>query len=677
MVAEGGSLMGFAVWRSRLLVTALVLAAAMTSWTARADAQTGQPGFYTYNTTRLDDETTIGVNVGSGNLLLSARDRQGANNDLLPPARYYNSLADTSNSSGLGPRWSLAINPDVSVQRVAGSNSREVVGPTGDRVTLTADASTANTWRGPSGYGAVLTLDGNGDYELAFSNGDVLVFFGPRAGVPEGKIARFWLGTEMSNGAPLRNYTVSSGTVAGVPRITRFDDFSSEKNLTQYVFSYDATTARLKSYEWLHDGTPTVTFAYDANGSITSASSQSLGTSGYAYENGRLTRIQQPNGTVADVSYDASGRVTSMTSTAPDLPPRTTTFAYSDVAAPCDSATHIGMTTVTSPDGNQTVYCIDRQFVATPADMPSLHDVITAQMSQPNSDIRSVGEDDTLDVVDVGMGDPGGAEALDLKARYGDKVSISQEDDIESLAGAVGAPVAGADTERDPMLAGVHISNGTGVDCTAGFMFRGRRTDNSTPAGVITAGHCLFADPLTTEWQQGGSVLGPYTSHRYVNNTLADAGTITTEFADGTGSFRKISNEVFVGAGQPTVKIERVAPAYSGQPDLEVCISGAYGGYSCGKIDKVGHERTPSGLRRGFDYALRENGRRIVVQNVYRMRRDSGSCQKGDSGAPVFRLTGTAMGIAFARDVKNPQRCYFAQQANAEYELNVRTYVGG
>lgn len=72
------------------------------------------------------------------------------------------------------------------------------------------------------------------------------------------------------------------------------------------------------------------------------------------------------------------------------------------------------------------------------------------------------------------------------------------------------------------------------------------------------------------------------------------------------------------------------------------------------------------------------------MRNVYRMRRDRGSCKVGDSGAPVFRVRsvgndgtpyGTALGIAFAKK-QNGQVCYFAQQTWVEYELNVRTYLG-
>jgi len=176
-------------------------------------------------------------------------------------------------------------------------------------------------------------------------------------------------------------------------------------------------------------------------------------------------------------------------------------------------------------------------------------------------------------------------------------------------------------------------------------------------------------DPPLTEWRQGDKTLGPWATHRFVHKTYADAGTINTN--GGTGHFRDISNEVFVGARKPTVKIERVAEPSAGRPGLEVCMSGAYGGYGCGPIDKVGHGRTPSGLHRGYDYVL--NGR--LIRNVYRFRRESGSCKGGDSGAPVFRLTGTAMGIAFAKS-RNGQHCLFSQQSWVEYELNVKTYTG-
>lgn len=315
-----------------------------------------------------------------------------------------------------------------------------------------------------------------------------------------------------------------------------------------------------------------------------------------------------------------------------------------------------------------------------------IREAIVAQMSLPNSDIVSVGNNEESNVLDVGMTNPTGLEATDLKARFGDAIAIQQEEEIEGLAGnPAGDPVPGADTKRDPMLAGVHIWNGrTGDDaqhCTSGFMFSGRRTDNFKLEGVITAGHCVWADPLTTEWLQGGDRIGPYFAHRFVEpKTFADAGAIST--CCGFGDFRDISNRVFVGAGEPTVRIRRIATGSSGRKGDPACISGAYGGFSCGVIDKVGHETTPSGLRRGFEYRIRDRGRRVIVRNVYRMRRERGTCKVGDSGAPVFNLTGssqgiafgTAMGIAFAKTTAG-QSCYFSQQPFVEYELNVRTYT--
>lgn len=325
-----------------------------------------------------------------------------------------------------------------------------------------------------------------------------------------------------------------------------------------------------------------------------------------------------------------------------------------------------------------------------------IRETIVAQMNLPDSDIVSVGvnDDSNVNALDVGMTNPTGLEATDLKARFGDAISIHQEEQIESLAGEpTTPPAAGRDSYRDPMLAGVRIyppgRQGQEGSCTAGFMFHGRRTDDVEPdtfEGVITAGHCLFDNPLTLDWRQGGQVLGTYFAHKFVNPTYADAGAILT--CCGTGAWRDISNRVFIGGGDPTVRIRDIAEPSSGNRGDPACISGAYGGYSCGEIDKVGKGRTASGKRRGFDYTVEARGRKVTVRNVYRMLRLTGECRDGDSGAPVFRLTGTsqgiqygtAMGIAFARAggaTGGNRRCYFAQQTWVEWALNVRTYLGG
>jgi hypothetical protein len=318
-----------------------------------------------------------------------------------------------------------------------------------------------------------------------------------------------------------------------------------------------------------------------------------------------------------------------------------------------------------------------------------IRETIVSQMSLPDSAIVSVGDGDDTNVLNVGMTNPTGLEATDLKARFGDAIAITQEEELESLAAPVtGDPVPGADTKRDPMLAGVHITNDRKGDdrddCTSGFMFKGRRNDPKWRnfEGVITAGHCLFANPLTWEWKQGGALVGTYVAHRYVNGTFADAGFLLT--CCGTGRFRAISNRVFLGAGAPTAIINEKAPGYSGEKGDTACISGAYGGYSCGVLEKVGR-KTPGGSRRGIERTLTVRGKRVVVRNVYAMRRDRGSCKEGDSGAPVFRVRsvdrngtpyGTALGIAFSKN-RNGQLCYFAQQTWVEWELNVHTYLGG
>jgi hypothetical protein len=66
-----------------------------------------------------------------------------------------------------------------------------------------------------------------------------------------------------------------------------------------------------------------------------------------------------------------------------------------------------------------------------------------------------------------------------------------------------------------------------GAACTAGFGYRGTLNDTkSSEGGVITAGHCFLGQAPTTEWRQGGRVLGAFSRRRDVNGSRADAGTI-------------------------------------------------------------------------------------------------------------------------------------------------------
>lgn len=328
----------------------------------------------------------------------------------------------------------------------------------------------------------------------------------------------------------------------------------------------------------------------------------------------------------------------------------------------------------------------------TTADLIRIQDEITDMMAaDTNMMILSVGGDDERNLVEVGVSDLRSPLAKSIVSRYGDAVDVFEDEPLEPLTGsaattlgpaaaslapsvitaAASDPQPGRDVYRDPMVAGMHIS-GRGEDCTAGFMYRGTLLPVPSGAGgVITAGHCFDGQLPLTEWRQGGRVLGPFTRRRNVNNSRADAGTITTEFVEG-GGFRGISNRVYIAPGAETIRITRRKALNSGRRGEVVCISGAYSGFHCGRLSAVG-PRGPSGGGIGFNYRI---GRNVLLRGIYRATM-SKACRPGDSGAPAFTADGTALGIFFARTPSNPTRCFFSQIRNVEAELRVPTFTGG
>lgn len=363
-----------------------------------------------------------------------------------------------------------------------------------------------------------------------------------------------------------------------------------------------------------------------------------------------------------------------------------------------DGVIHVGFTS----DADRNLADLVRNFPSadirvfaanyTTADLIRIQDEITNMMAaDANMIILSVGGDDERNLVEVGVSDLSSPLAKAIVDRYGDAVDVFEDEPLEPLSGtaastlapaaasfapsdiaaAASAPQPGRDVYRDPMVAGMRIS-GRGEDCTAGFMYRGTLLPvPSSAGGVITAGHCFDGQRPLTEWRQGGRVLGPFTRRRNVNNSRADAGTITTEFVDG-GGFRAISNRVYIAPGASTIPIVRRKALNSGRRGEVVCISGAYSGFHCGSLSAVG-PRGPSGGGIGFNYRLDRN---VLLRGIYRATM-SKACRPGDSGAPAFTADGTALGIFFARTPSNPTRCFFSQIRNVEAELRVPTFTGG
>lgn len=65
----------------------------------------------------------------------------------------------------------------------------------------------------------------------------------------------------------------------------------------------------------------------------------------------------------------------------------------------------------------------------------------------------------------------------------------------------------------------------------------------------------------------------------------------------------------------------------------------------------------------------------ITIRNVYSAL-VSKNIVNGDSGAPVFRGDGIALGVVLGSQRANPKRMFYSQILNAESELGVTTCTG-
>lgn len=100
----------------------------------------GDREFWTYETRQLTDTMSAKVNVGNGNLLLSAQDFTiaGINGWDLSMSRYYNSAYSTTGFNYMGLGWSSPLGNTVQLEKTSTTNRSKVdfFGPSGYRVTF-------------------------------------------------------------------------------------------------------------------------------------------------------------------------------------------------------------------------------------------------------------------------------------------------------------------------------------------------------------------------------------------------------------------------------------------------------------------------------------------------------------------------------------------------------------
>jgi hypothetical protein len=285
--------------------------------------------------------------------------------------------------------------------------------------------------------------------------------------------------------------------------------------------------------------------------------------------------------------------------------------------------------------------------------------------------------------VDVGVTDTNASDAQSWATQYGAAIRLIKDvplDISDPVAQAASAP--GYNDTMQPMQAGAFIYSdhyGPNGDkwnnCTAGVMYRGPaqiengRIVPSPVRGIVTAGHCLYHEPLTLNWNQGTAIVGFYATHRFVTGSHCDCGTIVTN--NGVYSDRDVSPKVFRGTGIPSLEFTDITPKNWARRGQSLETSTSQNGLIYGEI----HTGGSGHVYEAEDPATHE---RIRIYNVESadLKRPVSSA---DSGSPIYVTfhdqqgdkLASALGVVFARATHNHRHVIFSQSQWIQDELNV------
>ncbi|MBM7024511.1 RHS repeat-associated core domain-containing protein [Clavibacter zhangzhiyongii] len=327
----------------------------------------GAPGlgalpYMSFQDITLSDDTVARVNVANGNLLLTANDGTSSAAGVGVRAdRYYNGLS--SSAGALGGGWSSTMSyMDFGLTVNSGETEATFVGPSGFPAKFTKNSSGA--WVAPAGFDA--RLEKGATWKLTYNETGEWFTFDLNLKRLDNHVDRNGIGLTNNWTASATTYTVkdTSGRFTRVNHTT-----GTDPKITSIVDSANRTTT------------------YTRNGS------------------GQLTKIDKPGGAVTTMTYDTTGRLSTLT--VPSAPGTTTiTFGYNtahkvtkitqkstsptygdkaDVVT--NFAYNSGNTVVTNPNGKASTYIYDNQGRVT-----STKDPLNRTRSQSwtaNSDIQT------------------------------------------------------------------------------------------------------------------------------------------------------------------------------------------------------------------------------------------------------------------------------------------------
>jgi hypothetical protein len=229
--------------------------------------------------------------------------------------------------------------------------------------------------------------------------------------------------------------------------------------------------------------------------------------------------------------------------------------------------------------------------------------------------IRKVYADPITNRVVVGVDQVGDRAETRLRQRYGDAITVSEEDRMYTANhGCVGR-----DHCPSPLKGGLKIYRSNNPDwwCTAGYM--GRKTAGAVAGEwyMITAGHCTaLAGGVGKNWSHGGQVVGQSHAQNFGNWMVADVAVIKV-------TRESPANRVYVLLGDHRNVTSKRSDANQ-QVGTGVCRGGATSNnWVCGQIsaaDVIREVCEPGG------------GPCHMFNHAWEMNKGS---QGGDSGGPI------------------------------------------
>ncbi len=324
----------------------------------------GQRRDDTYLTESLNDRATMGVGVGSGNLLLSSQDISIAGvGQPLSLARSYNTALADYQTGSFGNGGTSGLSGDVRLTTLAnGSMSLQL----GDGSVYRYNKNSGGGFDPAARLEADLVRNPDGSYLLTYRRSQSKWHFRT-----DGKLDQL---------KDKNNNTINL-TYTGTGVLSKLTD-TQGRELPVTVNTNGQITKVVdpsgRSWNYTYGGTAgnRLTVFTDPEGKQTK----------YAYDTAsRLKKITTPGGRVTQISYDDDNRVTEYVriTNADEESGPTTRLRYEQEDPRCAEADDAPKSTVvTDPRGNATTYCIDKQGRAVLTIDPKGHQQVTKYTPQ-------------------------------------------------------------------------------------------------------------------------------------------------------------------------------------------------------------------------------------------------------------------------------------------------------